>query len=186
MHYRFATPNDAKVLLDIYSQYIDTPITFECSLPTVEEFRIRIQTISNFYPYLVAEDNGRIFGYVYAHRHMQREAYQWNAELSIYLDSKHTSQGIGTALGQKIINLLKLQGLLKLNSGITQPNLRSVGLHKKLGFKLVGTYINAGFKNGKWYDVSWYQNDIAEHTDSPASPISIRSLPLETVRRILG
>ena len=95
MHYRFATPNDAKVLLDIYSQYIDTPITFECSLPTVEEFRIRIQTISNFYPYLVAEDNGRIFGYVYAHRHMQREAYQWNAELSIYLDSKHTSQGIG-------------------------------------------------------------------------------------------
>ena len=82
MHYRLATENDAEVLLAIYSQYIETAITFECQLPSVEEFRQRIHDVLLFYPYLVAEDNGRIVGYAYAHRHMQREAYQWNAELS--------------------------------------------------------------------------------------------------------
>lgn len=50
MHYRLATENDAEVLLAIYSQYIETAITFECQLPSVEEFRQRIHDVLLFYP----------------------------------------------------------------------------------------------------------------------------------------
>lgn len=35
MRFRLATQGDAQALLDIYAQYIDTPITFECVLPTL-------------------------------------------------------------------------------------------------------------------------------------------------------
>ena len=70
---------------------------------------------------------------------MEREAYQWNAELSVYLDQNATSHGIDTQLVTKIIALLRLQGIKKLVSGITQPNPKSDGLHSKLSFKLVGT-----------------------------------------------
>lgn len=122
MRYRLATEADAEVLLTIYGQYIETEISFEYRLPSLDEFRKRIRDILLFYPYLVAEEDGKVIGYAYAHRHMQREAYQWNAELSIYLDQKATSKGIGTELAKKIIAILKLQGLQKVCSGITQPN----------------------------------------------------------------
>ena len=84
MRYRLATEADAEVLLTIYGQYIETEITFEYRLPSLDEFRKRIRDILLFYPYLVAEEDGKVIGYAYAHRHMQREAYQWNGELSIY------------------------------------------------------------------------------------------------------
>lgn len=186
MHFRFASEKDAPRLLAIYGQYIETPITFQCTLPTVHEFADRIAHISAFYPYIVAEENGEILGYAYAHRHMEREAYQWNAELSVYLDQNATSHAIGTQLVTKIIALLRLQGIKKLVSGITQPNPKSDGLHSKLSFKLVGTYTHAGFKNRKWYDVSWFENKIGEHALDPVSPVSLSELPQEEVSRILN
>ena len=39
---RFAAPDDAAALLRIYAQYIETPITFEYTLPSEEEFAQRI------------------------------------------------------------------------------------------------------------------------------------------------
>ena len=186
MHFRLASEKDAADLLAIYGQYIETPITFECTLPSVREFAERIANISAFYPYIVAEEDGKIVGYAYAHRHMEREAYQWNAELSVYLDKNATSHGIGTQLVTKVIALLRLQGIKKLVSGITQPNAKSDGLHAKLGFKLVGTYTHAGFKAGQWYDVSWFENNIGEHGLNPVSPVSLSEVPEEEIKRILN
>ena len=45
MTIRFATKEDAPALLDIYNQYIETPITFETELPSLEEFTNRIDLI---------------------------------------------------------------------------------------------------------------------------------------------
>ena len=50
---RFAAPDDAAALLRIYAQYIETPITFEYTLPSEEEFARRIRDIQAVYPYLV-------------------------------------------------------------------------------------------------------------------------------------
>ena len=57
---RRASTDDANSLLNIYSQYIDTPTTFEEELPTIEEFENRIRTIQDVYPYLVFEVDGKI------------------------------------------------------------------------------------------------------------------------------
>lgn len=108
MNIRLASGSDSEALRNIYGQYIDTPITFECSLPTKQEFANRVEEISLQYPYLVCEENGRIAGYAYAHRHKQREAYQWNAELSVYLNREDTSRGVGTRLYHVLIEILKL------------------------------------------------------------------------------
>ena len=77
MEIGFAALQDAGELLAIYSQYMETPITFECAPPTEEEFTERIRNISACYPYLVCRENGRIIGYAYAHPLAQRIAYQW-------------------------------------------------------------------------------------------------------------
>ena len=95
---RFATEEDAQALLAIYAYYIDTEITFEYELPTEAEFRKRIRTVLEEYPYLIYEDAGNILGYAYAHRHLERAAYQWNVELTVYLHPDVVSRGIISSL----------------------------------------------------------------------------------------
>ncbi len=53
---RMATPDDAQALLDIYEYYVkETAITFEYDVPSVEEFRGRIEKTLKKFPYLVIE-----------------------------------------------------------------------------------------------------------------------------------
>lgn len=95
---RRAEPEDAAELLSIYAPYVEESwVTFECVPPTVEEFRRRMEEFSRHYPYLVCCRAGEILGYAYAHRHMEREAYQWNAELTVYVRRGREGLGIGTA-----------------------------------------------------------------------------------------
>lgn len=64
---RMAMPDDAEQLLAIYAPYVEhTAITFEYDVPSVEEFRHRIEKTLEKFPYLVAEHDGQIVGYTYA------------------------------------------------------------------------------------------------------------------------
>lgn len=185
MKIRFATPDDCPALLKIYAQYIETPITFEYVLPSEAEFSGRIAGISREYPYVVCEEGNRVFGYAYAHRHMEREAYQWNAELSVYLDSSHTSRGLGKKLYHVLIDILTLQRVKTVYGGVTVPNAKSEALHKSLGFKVLGTYHNAGYKDGKWHDVSWFEKAIAPYGPNPAPFVPIGRVSREELGRIV-
>ena len=95
MALRFASAADAAALLAIYGQYLDTPVTFEQDLPSEAEFARRIASYGGTHPYLVWEEGGRPVGYAYAHQLGERTAYQWSAELSVYLDRGWTARGIG-------------------------------------------------------------------------------------------
>ena len=85
MHIRFADPGDAAACLAVYAQYIDTSITFETVLPSEAEFSGRIRSYGAVYPWLIAEEDGHVLAYAYAHRAQERAAYGWNAELSVYV-----------------------------------------------------------------------------------------------------
>jgi phosphinothricin acetyltransferase len=182
---RFATVTDAQVLLNIYAQYMDTAVTFEYELPSLAEFEGRIRTFLDNYPYLVYEQDGQIWGYAYAHRHMERAAYQWNAELSIYLDSSVHSRGIGRQLYTTLMDLLRLQNVKNVYGCITLPNEKSIGLHTALGFTTVGIYHNAGYKCGRWHDVIWVEKAIGSFETGPATLKSIQDVPEIDIQRVL-
>ena len=110
MNIRIATIEDSGAIRAVYAPYIDTPVTFETALPTIEEFEGRVAGILPEYPYLVCEKDGRIIGYAYACRHRERAAYRWNAELSVYLDGAFVAKGLGRRLYGALIDLLRLQG----------------------------------------------------------------------------
>ena len=75
---RVATKEDAEALLAIYAPYVEeTAITFEYEVPSIEEFRCRIQETLKKYPYLVAEKNGKIVGYAYRAFHARPAYDSW-------------------------------------------------------------------------------------------------------------
>ncbi len=186
MSIRFATAADAAALLSIYAQYISTPITFECELPSVKDFARRIADICQDYPYLVYNEGDRILGYAYAHRHMERAAYQWDAGLSVYLDQSATAKGLGKKLYRALIEILRLQGVRTVYGGVTVPNAKSEALHTSLGFTVIGTYHNTGYKCGQWHDVMWFEKAVAPYDAAPQPFASIWDIDRTLIEAILA
>ena len=78
MNIREAVVADAKAIQAIYAPYVElTAVTFEYDVPSEEEFRRRIESVKQKYPWIVAQDHGRIVGYAYASAFKERAAYQW-------------------------------------------------------------------------------------------------------------
>ena len=176
---RVATKADAPALLNIYAPYVEqTAITFEYEVPSVEEFAGRIEHILEKYPYLVAEAEGEIVGYAYAGTFKDRAAYDWSVETTIYVNREKKRMGIGGKLYAALEESLRAQHILNLNACIGYPRKEdeyltkdSEKFHQKLGYRLVGTFYDSGYKFGRWYDMIWMEKMLGEHTASPAPVI---------------
>lgn len=154
-------PSDAKELLAIYAPYVtDTTITFEYDIPSISEFTNRIKNISKSFPYLVAEENGKILGYAYASTYYARAAYDWICELSIYLDKDARSKKISSQLYDTLEKELVSQGYVNLLACISLPNDISIAFHKKRGFNQVAHFPKIGFKFEQWHDIVWLQKRL--------------------------
>ena len=174
---RFAAAADAPALLGIYGQYMDTPITFECALPSEEAFRGRVAEYGAACPYLVWEEDGRILGYAYAHRLGERAAYQWSAELSVYLDRDSRGRGLGRRLYGALLELLRLQGVRTVYGCVTVPNPASERLHEAMGFQRTGVWHRSGHKGGAWRDGTWFERPIAAYDAAPVPVRPIGAVP---------
>lgn len=182
MKLRFVSVTDVPALLSVYSCYIPTTVTFEYALPGVEEFTKRVASISQTYPYLVLEETSTVLGYAYAHPIAERAAYGWGAELSVYLHLDIVGQGFGKKLYQTLMDLLRLQGVRTVYGLVASPNPGSEGLHRSLGFRLMGVQQNAGYKNGRWVDLLWFEKPIAPYVLNPAPVVPVGTLPPEQVQ----
>ena len=116
---------------------------------------------------------------------MVREAYQWNAELTIYLDKSYRSKGLGKNMYNILIEILKLQGIKTVYSSVTVSNEKSKKLHESLGFSSIGIYQNAGYKCGKWNDVQWFEKSIGSYDLEPVPFISINEISKEKIDSII-
>ena len=119
---RIARPQDARALAAIYRPYVEqTAISFEGEAPTATAMLRRMEDVLTRYPYLVAERGGDLLGYAYAHPFIGRAAYDWSAEMTIYLRMDARRAGIGGQLYRTLEDLLRDMGVLNLNACIGYP-----------------------------------------------------------------
>ena len=116
---------------------------------------------------------------------MERAAYQWNAELSVYLDRAARHRGLGRRLYGAVMELLRMQGILTAHALVTSPNPDSQALHEAMGFHLAATHRLAGFKAGDWHDVLWYEKELAPREMNPTPPVPLEALPQTQVVAVL-
>ena len=168
---RPAEVSDAKDILAVYEYYVKhTAISFEYDVPTLEEFRERIKKTLSKYPYLVAVRDGKIVGYSYAGAFVGRAAYDWSAELTIYLHPEEKGHGIGRKLYEAIEEKLAGMGIKNLYACIGDPleedeylTRNSEKFHSHMGFTKVGTFHECGHKFGRWYNMIWMEKIIGKH-----------------------
>lgn len=177
LYIRPASQDDLPRMLEIYRPFVEnTAITFEYETPDLEEFTLRYDKITPFFPWLVCEYDGVVAGYAYAMRHQVRAAYQWDAELSVYVHPEYQGRKIGSALYRCLKRILTMQGYFYAHALITLPNDKSMQLHKHLGFKTICICEKTGFKHGQWRDVAELRAVLAELPAEPTPPEAFHTL----------
>lgn len=183
---RSATILDAKEILRIYSPFIlNSGITQETEIPSIESFKERIISTIEERPWLVCELGNQIIGYAYAGRHRERKGYQWCVEPSVYVDEKYYRFGVAKALYTALFDILKLQGYVNAYAVITLPNERSVAFHENFGFRYLTTYRKIGYKLGQWHDVGWWERQVNPHQENQTDPVKFSSLKSDTISEIV-
>lgn len=186
---RIAHISDAESLLRIYEPYVkNTAITFEYDVPTLDEYKQRINKTLTEYPYLVALIEDEIVGYAYASRFKMRKAYDWAVETSIYIRQDMKRGGIGRFLYNALEEILKQQNVLNLNACIAYseeedecvPN-DSVAFHERMGYQLCGRFHKCGYKGNRWYDIVWMEKLIGEHSEQQPDFIPIGEINVSEI-----
>lgn len=152
---------DEEFCAAIYAYYVSaSTVSFEEKVLSSEEFLLRAEKIAERYPYLVAENDGKVLGYAYLYEFGERSAYRFCADLSVYVESGSRGKGIGETLVREIERRAKDMGITEIVSVITGENAVSMRFHEKMGYKFKGKLDKVGCKFGRWLDVCFYQKEI--------------------------
>ncbi len=170
---RVATEADVSEILKIYAPYVETTtITFEYTVPTLEEFTERFRRVTALFPWLLWEEDGEILGYAYASRPFERAAYAWCAEPSIYLRQDAKGKHIGKKLYAVLEELLRQMGYLISFAIVTGENDRSLAFHRAHGYEDCGLFHHCGLKFGRWLDVYWLEKRLSSVEIPSNTPVT--------------
>lgn len=183
---RVARSADAAAIANIFAHYVEqTTISFHDTPPTVASWADQIEQHGGRYPWIVAVDASEVVGFAYATEHLPRAAYRWSVNTTIYLRDGLQRRGVGRTLYQGLLASLRGLGFANAYAGITLPNAPSEGLHRAVGFTLVGIYDAVGFKHGAWRDVAWYRNRLTS-LEAPAEPRAFQDASAAELARWLS
>jgi phosphinothricin acetyltransferase len=108
-------------------------------------------------PILVAQVDGAVVGFAYLTRYSAKSGWRFTRENTIYIDAGWRGRGIGRVLLSGLIDEARRIGVHLVVASITTENEVSIGLHASLGFEVVGTFREAGYKFGRRLDTCFMQ-----------------------------
>jgi phosphinothricin acetyltransferase len=161
---RASAAEDMGEIARIYQHYVlHSSSTFEIEPPKPEEMaRRRLAMLQAGFPYLTAEEDGRVIGYAYANAYRPREAYRFTVEDSIYVSPESAGQGCGGALMASLIAECEKKGQWQQMLAVIgdRGNAASIALHRRFGFREVGVLERVGYKFDRWVDTVLMQRGL--------------------------
>jgi phosphinothricin acetyltransferase len=159
---RFA---DLPAIQEIHNQgIVDRVATLDAEPHTAQETLAWFGKHGPRHAVLVAEAAGSIVGWASLNTFNPRQAYQYVADLSVYIARPQRGQGIGSKLLQAIIALGRESGYHKIVLSAFPFNTAGMRLYERHGFTTVGIYKEMGQLDGHWVDTIIMEKLL----DSPA------------------
>lgn len=129
---------------------------------SVEEIRRQHEALGPHEAVLLMEVRREVVGWGIVKRYSEREGYRHTGETSVYLRRSHTDQGLGSRLQQALLDRSRELGYHHLVARIFADNARSIGMHRKFGYEIVGVQREVGLVDGAWRDVAIMQYVLKE------------------------
>jgi L-amino acid N-acyltransferase YncA len=147
---RELTHEDWPAVKAIYEQGIaGGNATFETEVPSWDDWdRAHLEGHR-----LVALQEDKVVGWAALSPVSERCVYAGVAENSVYVADEAQGRGVGRALLEELIARAERDGIWTIQTGIFPENAASLELHKRCGFRVVGTRERIGQHHGVWRDV---------------------------------
>jgi phosphinothricin acetyltransferase len=144
-------PEHADEVLAVYQLGIDEGnATFETAAPSWQAFdAAKLED----HRHVALDAEGRLLGWVAASPVSERCVYAGVVEHSVYVHPGARGLGVGRALLDALIGSTESAGIWTIQSGIFPENAASLALHRRAGFRVVGTRERIGRHHGIWRDV---------------------------------
>ena len=148
---RAARAEDAAAIAEIVNPVIrETAISFNSVEKTPE---MVAKDICDLPCFLVAEEEGRLLGFVSYTQFRRGIGYARAMEHSIVLAPETRGHGVGRALMTAAENHARAVGVGSMWAGVSGENPDGVSFHARLGYEEVARLPKVGFKFGRWLDL---------------------------------
>ena len=129
-------------IVDLSNHYAaTTAANFAVEPETLESWQQSFDSTHDTHPWLAAlDDVGELIGFAKASPWKGRCAYDFAAEVTVYVDPGQHRRGIGRELYNTLFPLMDGLGYRSLIGGITLPNDASVRLHEAMGMRRVALF----------------------------------------------
>jgi len=142
-------PSDWPAVRAIYEQGIATrQATFETESPSWEEWDADHLAELR----LVLERDGEVLGWAALSPTSRRPCYAGVAEESVYVAEEARGNRVGTVLLGELLAQADDAGVWTIQTSIFPENLASIALHRRSGFRVVGTRERVARLDGAWRD----------------------------------
>ncbi|GIJ72474.1 GNAT family N-acetyltransferase [Virgisporangium ochraceum] len=142
---------DAGAVLRIYQAGLDTGhASFETTAPGWPAFDAARRP---GHRHVAVDDSGAVVGWVAVSSVSTRPVYAGVVEHSVYVDPGARGRGLARRLLDALVASTEAAGIWTIQSGIFPENTISLALHRKAGFRVVGTRERVGRHHGRWRDV---------------------------------
>jgi len=149
-----AIESDYQTIAEIYNECIASgTATMDSSLKSKQDIADWVLAFNDREKLFVLKEDGTNVGWGIIKRYSDREGYRFTCETAVYLTASKTALGYGTLMKQHIISVCKELKYKHLVAKIWANNQVSIDYNLKLGYTIVGTQKQIGFKNNEWIDV---------------------------------
>ncbi|MFY1576412.1 GNAT family N-acetyltransferase [Verrucosispora sp. WMMD703] len=145
------TADDADRVLAIYQAGLDGGnASFETVAPSWADFdagRLPAHRL------VAVGADGTLIGWIAVSPTSARAVYAGVVEHSVYVDPAAHGRGVARLLLDALVESTDAAGIWTIQSGVFPENTASLALHRRAGFRVVGTRERVGRHHGRWRDV---------------------------------
>ncbi|WP_433544285.1 N-acetyltransferase family protein (plasmid) [Streptomyces sp. CA-294286] len=124
--------------------------TFETTAPAWDVFDAAKLPAHRF---AALDEEGRLLGWAAVSRVSERGAYAGVVEHSVYVHPEARGRGVAAVLLGTLIDSTEAGGIWTLQAGVFPENAASLAVHRRAGFRVIGTRERIGRHHGIWRDV---------------------------------
>lgn len=149
-----ASAENYQAIAEIYNEYIRAGnATMDTSLKSADDIADWVKKFNEREALYALNLDGETIGWGIIKRYSDREGYRFACETAVYLNSSQTGKGYGSMIKKFLIERCKELDYRHLVAKIFAQNKASIDYNLKLGYTIVGTQKNIGFRNEQWMDV---------------------------------
>lgn len=151
-------------VMAIYNYYIENSFAAypEQKLPV--SFFDKLLEMTEGYPAFVIKSENDIVGFCLLRAYNSFSTFNNTAEISYFIDEKHSGKGLGKIALHKLMDAAREQGITTILASVSSKNPHSLSFHQKNGFSECGRFKEIGCKFGKTFDIVYFSQTIQVET----------------------